>query len=433
MQGESSAKVMDSGSQYYHQGVQGMNWDDDERIHLINLHNDCVRLTELGNFNDADIALYHLSQLASSDGDSMQRVATYFIEALAYCQVVKNLRGVPKVLHLVKTLSTPEQQLVKKLFLDFYPFIKIAHTITNQAIIEAMKGETSINVLDLSPSYNALQWTNLMKCLLKPNTPTCLKITITAIHEKKEVLEQMGLHLGVEAESLENLDPEKLPIKKGEPLAISSVLQLHSLLATDDDNEMVKMRRGTGQRMFPEMLAKPKKKKVVNPSPDSAPSPFSPCPSHKMESFLYGLWKLQPKVMVITEQESNVNNGSSLTKRVRSALKFYSTLFDCLEASTSRTSERRSLMEKMLLGEEIRNIVACEGVERKETHEKLVTWIPRLELAGFRREPISSNGIRLATKLLQTYVPGYHIHQKNKCLFIYWHNVPLFSVSAWKF
>lgn len=118
---------------------------------------------------------------------------------------------------------------------------------------------------------------------------------------------------------MENLDPETLPIKKGEPLAISSVLQLHSLLATDDDNEMVKMRRGTGQRMFPEMLAKPKKKKVVNPSPDSAPSPFSPCPSHKMESFLYGLWKLQPKVMVITEQESNVNNGSSLTKRVRSA------------------------------------------------------------------------------------------------------------------
>ncbi|RZB93347.1 Scarecrow-like protein 3 [Glycine soja] len=339
MQGESSAKVMDSGSQYYHQGVQGMNWDDDERIHLINLLNDCVRLTELGNFNDAYIALYHLSQLASSDGDSMQRVATYFIEALAYCQVVKNLSGVPKVLHLVKTLSTPEQQLVKKLFFDFYPFIKIAHTITNQAIIEAMKGETSINVLDLSPSYNALQWTNLM--------------------------------------NLENLDPEKLPIKKGEPLAISSVLQLHSLLATDDDNEMVKMRRGTGQRMFPEMLAKPKKKKVVNPSPDSALSPFSPCPSHKMESFLYGLWKLQPKVMVITEQESNVNNGSSLTKRVGSALKFYSTLFDCLEASTSRTSERRSLMEKMLLGEEIRNIVACEGVERKERHEKLVTWIPK--------------------------------------------------------
>jgi len=64
----------------------------------------------------------------------------------------------------------------------------------------------------------------------------------------------MGLHLGVEAQrllfpfqfnpvvsSLENLDPETLPIKKGEPLAISSVLQLHSLLASDDDDEMAKM------------------------------------------------------------------------------------------------------------------------------------------------------------------------------------------------
>ncbi|RZB73698.1 Scarecrow-like protein 3 [Glycine soja] len=176
--------------------VQGMNWDDDERIRLINLLNSCVKLTELGNFNAADVAFYHLSHLASPDGDSMQRVATCFIEALAYCQVAKNLRGVPKVLHL---------------------------------------------------------WTNLIKCL-KPSTPTCPKITITAIHEKKEVLEKMGLHLGVEAQrllfpfqfnpvvsSLENLDPETLPIKKGEPLAISSVLQLHSLLASDDDDEMAKM------------------------------------------------------------------------------------------------------------------------------------------------------------------------------------------------
>lgn len=121
--------------------MQGMNWDDDERIRLINLLNECVKLTELGNFNAADVAFYHLSHLASPDGDSMQRVATCFIEALAYCQVAKNLRGVPKVLHLVKTLSTPEQQLVKKLFFDFYPFIKIAHTITNQTIIEACKGK----------------------------------------------------------------------------------------------------------------------------------------------------------------------------------------------------------------------------------------------------------------------------------------------------
>ncbi|TKY67931.1 Scarecrow protein 3 [Spatholobus suberectus] len=403
-----------------------MNWER-KGIRLVHLLKHCAKLTESGNYFDADIALYRLSSLASPDGDSLQRVATHFSEALACCQVAKNLRGVPKVLRLVKTLSTPEQQLVKQLFFDFYPFLNIAYTITNRTIIEAMEGETTINVLDLSPSSGAVQWIRLMQGLKErfPNTP-CLKITVTAIHEKKEVLEQMGLHLGVEAErlhfhfqfnpvvsSLESLDPETLPIKKGEPLAISCVLQLHSLLATDDDNAKQNMKK-------------------VNPSPDSALSPFSPCPSRKMDCFLYGLWKLQPKVMVITEQESNVN-GSSLTQRVDRALNFYGALFDCLEASISRTLVWRTLFEKMLLGEEIKNIVACEGVERKERHEKLETWIPRLELAGFRRVPISSNGIWLATRMLQNYVPGYNIRQENKCLFIYWKEIPLFSVSAWKF
>ncbi|RDX78943.1 Scarecrow-like protein 3, partial [Mucuna pruriens] len=424
-----------------HQDVEGMNCEDEDQegIRLVHLLKDCAKHTESGNFVGADIALYHLSHLASPTGDSLQRLATYFSEALAFCQVAKNLRGVPKVLRLVKSFSTPEQQLVKQLSFESYPFLKIAHIITNQAIIEAMQEETIINVLDLSPS-NALQWTNLMHGLKEssPNIPY-MKIIVTAIHENKEVLDQMESHLRVEAERLhfpfefnsvvsrlESLDPEALPIKKGEPLAISSVLQLHSLLATNDD-EMVKMR---SQRIFAEMLVKQKKK--VDPSPNSALSPFSPCPSHKMECFLYGLWKLQPKVMVITEQESNVN-GHSLTERVEKALDFYGALFDCLEASTSRTLVRRSLVEKMLLGEEIKNIIACEGVERKERHEKLETWIPRLELAGFGRVSISSNGIWQATNLLQSYVRGYHIDQENKCLFICWDKIPLFSVSAWKF
>ena len=70
---------------------------------------------------------------------------------------------------------------------------------------------------------------------------------ITAIHENKEVLEQMDLQLTEKANSLnipfqfnpivgklENLDLESLHVKTGEALAISSVLQLHSLLATDE-------------------------------------------------------------------------------------------------------------------------------------------------------------------------------------------------------
>ncbi|XP_061352916.1 GRAS family protein TF80-like [Gastrolobium bilobum] len=319
-----------------------------------------------------------------------------------------------------KTLSTSEELLVKKLFFELYPFSKIAYKITNQAIIEAMEGEKVINILDLSVS-DATQWIYLMQSLKErlPNH-SYLKITITCIHEKKEVLEQMSFHLRVEAEklnfpfqfnaivsNLENLDLERLPFKKGEPLAISCVLQLHSLLATDD--QMVK-----------------------NPTPDSALSPPSACPSPKMECFLSGLWKLHPKVMVITEQESNVN-GSTLTERVDKALNFYGALFDCLESTISKTLVERTLLEKMLLGEQIKNIIACEGVKRKERHEKLETWITRLLLAGFGKVPISFDGMQHAAKMLQSYAHGYQIRHENKCLFICWDGNPLFSVSAWRF
>ncbi|KAL2329297.1 hypothetical protein Fmac_022724 [Flemingia macrophylla] len=408
----------------YQRTVERMNLES-KGIRLAYLLKECAAYTESGNIIGADITLYNLSRLASPDGDPLQRVATYFTEALACCQVAKNLRGVPKVLRLVKTLSTVEEEFVRQQFFNLFPFLRIAYLITNQAIIEAMQGEIAINVLDLSPSSDAYQWINLMRSLKEHslNTP-CMKITITAIHEKEEVLQQMELILGAEAKrlhfyfqfnpvvsSLESLDPDTLPIEKGEPLAISCILQLHSLLATTDD-EMVRMR---GQMIFAEMLSKQNKK--VNPSPDSALSPFSPCPSHKMECFLNSLWKLQPRVMVVTEQESNVN-GPSLTERVDKALHFYGTLFDCLEASTSRSLVERSLMEKMLLGKEIKNIVACEGVDRKERHEQLGTWIPRLELAGFGRVPISTNGICLAIKLLQSYEPALYIRRRKKELLL---------------
>ncbi|XP_061352909.1 GRAS family protein TF80-like [Gastrolobium bilobum] len=407
------SQFMDPGSQYQ------FPEETDRGLQLVHLLKDCVKYIESGNITRADTALYKISKLAPPHGDSMQRVATYFSEALAF-QVIKNRRGIPKILGLSKTLSTSEELLVKKLFFELYPFSKSAYKITNQAIIEAMDGEKIINILDLSVS-DATQWIYLMQSLKErlPNH-SYLKITITGIHEKKEVLEQMELHLRVEAENmnfsfqfnaivsnLENLDLERLPFDKGEPLAISCVLQLHSLLATDD--QMVK-----------------------NPSPDSTMSPLSTCPSPKMECFLSGLWKLRPKVMVITEQESNVN-GSTLTERINNALNFYGALFDCLEATISKASVERTLVEKMLLREQIKNIIACEGVKRKERHEKLETWITRLLLAGFVKVPISFGGMLQTTKLLQSYIHGYQIRHENECLFICWNGNPLFYISAWRF
>ncbi|CAN1316467.1 GRAS family protein TF80 [Linum perenne] len=356
---------------------------------LIQLLHACANQVAAGSVENANIGLGHISHLASPEGDTMQRIAAYFTEALAD----RMLKVWP-----AKTRSASEEILVQKLFFELCPFLKLSYVITNQAIVEAMEGEKMIHIIDLN-SFEPAQWIELLRTLsARPEGPPHLRIT--GIHEQKQVLDQMGARLVEEAEKLdipfqfnsivsklENLDLERLRVKTGEALAVSSVLQLHNYLATDEE----------------------------------------------MGTFLSSLWGLSPKIMVVTEQESD-HNGHSLTDRVSEAMNFYAALFDCLESCTDpRASLERQKVEKMLLGKEIKNIIACEGIERKERHEKLEKWIMRLELAGFGRVPLSYDGMWQANRLLQSYnYGGYKIKDKNGCLLICWHDRPLYSISAWR-
>ena len=147
---------------------------------------------------------------------------------------------------------------------------------------------------------------------------------------------------------LENLDLESLHVKTGEALAISSVLQLHSLLATDEGmlrNSPVASKNRPkvlhiNQRPLREFL----KKDLVSlymDAPDYTPtsSPLSLSVSSKMESFLSSLRGLLPKLMVITDQEAN-HNGFTLMERVVNSFKFYAALFDCLDSTVSGSTDR---------------------------------------------------------------------------------------------
>ncbi|XP_052114089.1 GRAS family protein TF80-like [Arachis duranensis] len=129
------------------------------------------------------------------------------------------------------------------------------------------------------------------------------------------------------------------------------------------------------------------------------------------------------------EQESNVNR-QSLTDRVDKALNFYDALFDCL---VTASSVKKIFFERAMLGEQIKNIIACEGAERKERYELLKAWISRLELAGFCAEAISLEGMLRGVTELQNFARGYKIIRDEKFLVLCWNNNPLFSLSAWRY
>ncbi|KAK7258114.1 hypothetical protein RIF29_32566 [Crotalaria pallida] len=425
---------------------------------LIHLLIACANHVAHNNLENANIIFDQISMLASPDGDTMQRIAAYFTEALAD-RILKGWPGIHRALNSTRMTMISDEILVQKLFYELFPFLKLAFVFTNQAILEAMEGEKMIHIIDLNAAEPA-QWIALFQVLsARPEGPPHLRIT--GVHQKKEVLDQIAHTLIEDAEKLdipfqfnpivcklENLDFDKLRVKTGEALAISSILQLHSFLALDNEA----MQRSSPlvlrspnrihlQRvlpMSPSTLGAMLEKDMVNsytPSPDltsSSALSLTSSNSMNMEKFLNALRGLSPKVMVVTEQDSN-HNGLTLMERLPEALYTYAAFFDCLESSVSRSSPERLRVEKMLFGEEIKNIISCEGSERKERHEKLDKWFQRFDLAGFRNVPLSYFGMLQASRLLQSCgCEGYRMREENGCVLICWQDRSLFSVSAWR-
>ena len=405
-------------------------------LQLIELLGECASHVTARCLQSVNTRLEHISYLASPKGTAIQRIASYFIEAFAD-RMLKGFTGLHKALNSTKISSVSEEILVQKLFYEHCPFLKFAYLITNRAIMEAMEGEKVVHIIDLYP-VEPEQWIRLLQALSvrKEGAP---HLKITGIHEQNEVLVKMDLQLKEEADRLsipfrfnpivstiENLDIESLGIKTGEALAVISVLQLHSLLAVDE--EVVRR----NQQSLQQFLETDLNHLYIASASSSTSSELSLSASPKMESFLSSLRRFSPKLIVITEQEAN-HNGFTLIERVHNAMKFYAALFDCLDSTKTIAPIEQQKVEKMLFGEEIKNIVACDGAERKERHEKLEKWILWLELAGFSRVPFSYYGRVDASTMLQYYSDGYNFTEENGCLVIYWHEIPLFSVSAWSF
>ncbi|KAL2898340.1 Scarecrow-like protein 3 [Bienertia sinuspersici] len=381
---------------------------------LIHLLLACANHVVAGNMESANVTFEHISLLASPTGDTMQRIAAYFTEAFAD-RLVKGYAGVHKALNSTTMSCSLDNILVRRLFFDLLPFLKVSYLVTNQAILEATNGEMMVHIIDLHSSEPA-QWISLLQALSsRPEGPPHLRITA----EQKGVLDYMATQLNKEAEildipfqfnpvisKLEEVDVESLRVKTGEALVINSVLQLHTLLAKNNDFFLQKL--------------------VDFPEVSSSDLP-------KLDAFLKALCRLSPKLMVVTEQESN-HNGASLMERVMESLNFYAALFDCLESTNSRASSERHKLEKMMFGAEIKNIIACEGIERKVRHEKLEKWVKRIKLAGFCSMPLSYNGLLLARRFLHSNsYQWYNIKEDNGCFVICWQDRPLYSISAWRF
>ncbi|XP_030459719.1 GRAS family protein RAM1-like [Syzygium oleosum] len=376
----------------------GSEQEQDSGLQLVHLLLACAEAVAKEDYMLAQKYLHHLNRIVSSIGDSMQRVAGCFTEALS-ARLAATLATRPTS-SSAKPFSPfpPNSVEILKYYQILYqacPYIKFAHFTANQAIFEAIEFEERVHVIDLD-IHQGYQWPAFMQALAaRPGGAPFLRITgvgpdIEAVCETGRCLTELAhsLHIPFEfhpvGEQLEDLKPHMLNRRVGEALAVNSVNCLHRV------------------------------------------------PGNCLGGLLSMIRDQAPNIVTLVEQEAS-HNGPYFLGRFLEALHYYSAIFDSLDATFPPESAQRAQVEQYIFAPEIQNVVAREGAERTVRHERLEKWRKVMEGKGFRGVPLSGNAVTQSKILLGLYSSdGYRLTEDKGCLLLGWQDRAIIAASAWR-
>lgn len=368
--------------------------ENDSGLQLVHLLLACAEAVAKEDYMLARRYLHHLNRVVTPLGDSMQRVASCFTEALS-ARLAATLTSTTKP---TRNPFPPNSLEVLKIYQIVYqacPYVKFAHFTANQAIFEAFEAEERVHVIDLD-ILQGYQWPAFMQALAaRPGDAPFLRITgvgssIESVRETGRCLTELAhsLHIPFEfhpvGEQLEDLKPHMFNRRVGEALAVNSVNRLHRV------------------------------------------------PGNCLGNLLAMIRDQAPNIVTLVEQEAS-HNGPYFLGRFLEALHYYSAIFDSLAATFPANSAQRAKVEQHIFAPEIRNIVACEGAERIERHERLEKWRKIMEGKGFKGVPLSANAVTQSKILLGLYsCDGYRLTEDTGCLLLGWQDRALIAASAWR-
>ncbi|XP_068664988.1 GRAS family protein RAM1-like [Aristolochia californica] len=372
--------------------------EQDSGLQLVHLLLACAEAVAKEDYMSARKYLHHLNRIVSPLGDSMQRVASCFTEALT-ARLTATLTtsssiSAPKSYNPFPTNSLEILKIYQILY-QACPYIKFSHFTANQAIFEAFEDEQRVHIIDLD-ILEGYQWPAFMQALAaRPGGAPFLRITgvgpsLDSVRETGRRLRELAhsLHIPFEfhpvGEQLQDLQPHMFHRRVGEALAVNVVNQLHRV------------------------------------------------PGHSLGNLIGMIRDQAPNIFTLVEQEAN-HNGPYFLGRFLEALHYYSAIFDSLDATFPGDSPERAKLEQYIFAQEIKNIVACEGEERVERHEKLEKWRKMVEGKGFQGVPLSANAVTQSKILLGLYpCDGYRLTEEKGCLLLGWQDRAIVAASSWR-
>ncbi|XP_057800484.1 GRAS family protein RAM1-like [Salvia miltiorrhiza] len=372
--------------------------EQDSGLQLVHLLLACAEAVSKEDYMLARRYLHHLNRVVSALGDSMQRVAACFTEALS-ARLAATLTNKPTTSNIIPFNPFPPNNLeILKIYQILYqacPYIKFAHFTANQAIFEAFEAEERVHVIDLD-ILQGYQWPAFMQALAaRPGGAPFLRITgvgpsLESVRETGRCLTDLALSLHVPfefhpvGEELEDLKPHMFNRRVGEALAVNSVNRLHRV------------------------------------------------PGNSLGNLLTMIRDQAPNIVTIVEQEAS-HNGPYFLGRFLEALHYYSAIFDSLDATFPADSAQRAKVEQHIFAPEIGNIVGHEGPERVMRHERLEKWRKIMEGKGFQGVALSSNAVTQSRILLGLYsCDGYRLTEDKGCLLLGWQDRHILAASAWR-
>ncbi|KAG0490747.1 hypothetical protein HPP92_007610 [Vanilla planifolia] len=347
-------------------------------------------------------AISQIRDLASDRGDPTERVAFYFSEALS-----QRLSAAGSTALQPDFSEEEETTLCYRAFSDACPYSNFIHLTTNQAILEATESAERILIIDFGIT-KGVQWAALLQALAnRPGgKPSLIRLsgiaaTILGVSSARtlaatgnrllDFARLLDLDFAFEPilEPVPELTSASFRIEPGEAVAVNFTLQLHTML--DDSGDLV-------------------------------------------DRTLRLVKSLRPSVVTVGEYECRLNR-LGFVDRFGEALRYFSALFESLEAAMDRDSDERAQAERLLLGPRILGLVGPgEGSTRTVRMETMEKWKAIMEGSGLKLVPLSHYAESQAKLLLWNYdySPKYAILESPLgFLTLAWEDFPLFTVSSW--
>ncbi|CAH9078575.1 unnamed protein product [Cuscuta europaea] len=365
----------------------------------------CAKSIAAADYSAAVEQLKKIRQNSSPAGDEKQRVAHAFADALE-ARLAGTAAQVYPSSSYRNTIVVSE--LLKSHLSSSMPFLRIYIFFANEMIYEVASKGTSLHIIDFG-ILHGIQWPTLIRDLSRrPGGPPKLRITGIELPEPgfrpSQMLVGTGCRLAkycerfgvpfeynaLTAKNWEAIKVDDLKLVRGEVVAVNCIDRLKRLL---DETVCVQ-----------------------------------DCPR---DAVLNLIREVNPHIFVHATLSAS-HNSPFFVHRFKSALIYYSALFDIFEAVFPRHDSKRMHFEQEFFGLEIANIVACEGMERLERPETYKQWQSRTLRAGFKPVPVNPEIVKkLREKMSEAYHKDFMLAEDGHWILQGWKGRILSGSAAW--